>query len=344
MRGILTIHPGKFLSLIAMDKTLLCLYPVNSIGHKTFFFLKALMKYSYQILGSGCINKYNATTGAFISNFACNISGPTRIKIGPDGLLYVLQWSGNGNVRRYDLNGTYLGEFTSVGVPQSIGLDWDNKNNLYVSSYNGDLVRRFDTAGNDLGVFVNTNLQGPTNIWFNNNGDLLVSDYDGTAVVRFDSAGSHVGNFMTGLSKSEGVDFLPNGNILIGNGATNSVKMYDSNGNYVNDIIASGSGNLLNPNAVNVRLITSVGINETNTPYNSPIIFPTVGDTFKVNQKYLEKVNELSVYDLSNKLVKKVDIKSQESFSLTDMKEGAYIVKITFKDGEMKSEKIVVKK
>ncbi len=47
-------------------------------------------------LGSGCITKHNATSGAFIENFACSINGPTRTKIGPDGLLYVLQWKGDG--------------------------------------------------------------------------------------------------------------------------------------------------------------------------------------------------------------------------------------------------------
>lgn len=104
------------------------------------------------------------------------------MKIGADSLLYVLQWSGNGKVRRYQLDGTYAGEFTSVGVPQSIGLDWDSNGNLYVSSYTGDNVRKFDPNGNDLGLFVTSNLAGPTNIWFDDNGDLLVSDYDGTAV------------------------------------------------------------------------------------------------------------------------------------------------------------------
>lgn len=75
------------------------------------------------------------------------------MKVGPDSLLYVLQWNGVGKVRRYQLDGTYLGEFTTTGVSQSIGIDWDNKGNLYVSSYNGDLVRKFDTAGVDYGNF-----------------------------------------------------------------------------------------------------------------------------------------------------------------------------------------------
>jgi hypothetical protein len=204
-------------------------------------------------LNSGKITKHNSSTGEYIEDFASGIGGPTRMKIGTDSLLYVLQWSGNGKVRRYQLDGTFVDEFTSVGVPQSIGIDWDSDGNLYVSSYSGDLVQKFDTSGNDLGVFVNSNLLGPTNIWFDNNGDLLVIDYNGTSVKRFDSTGSFVNNFMTGLGSAEGVDFFPNGNILIGNGATNSVKLFDSNGNYIEDFIPGGSGNLMTPNAVVIR-------------------------------------------------------------------------------------------
>jgi hypothetical protein len=204
-------------------------------------------------LNSGRITKYNSSTGDYIENFATGIAGPTRMKIGADSLLYVLQWSGNGNVRRYQLDGTYVGEFTSVGVPQSIGLDWDSNGNLYVSSYTGDNVRKFEPNGNDLGLFVTSNLAGPTNIWFDNNGNLLVSDYDGTAVKKFNSNGVFQNNFATGLSQSEGVDYFSNGNILVGNGATHSVKMFDSNGVYIEDFIPNGSGGLITPNAIVIR-------------------------------------------------------------------------------------------
>ncbi len=211
-------------------------------------------------LNSGTITKHNSATGAFIENFATGISGPTRMKIGADSLLYVLQWSGNGKVRRYQLDGTFVDEFTSVGVPQSIGIDWDGNGNLYISSFSGDNVRKFDTNGNDLGLFINSNLLGPTNIWFDAAGDMLVSDYNGTAVKRFDNTGTYVNNFLTGLSNSEGVDFFPNGNILIGNGATSSVKLFDNAGNYIEDFISSGAGNLLTPNAVVIRENNAVSV------------------------------------------------------------------------------------
>ena len=82
-------------------------------------------------LNTNQITKYNLASGGYLGNFATGISGPTRMKIGDDSLLYVLQWSGDGKVRRYQLNGTFVDDFTSVGVSQSIGVDWDSTGNLY---------------------------------------------------------------------------------------------------------------------------------------------------------------------------------------------------------------------
>ncbi len=113
--------------------------------------------------------------------------------------------------------------------------------------------RKYDTNGLDQGNFISNNLAGPTNIWFADNGDLLVSDFNGGAIRRFNSQGVYLGNFTTGLSQSEGVDFLPDGNLLIGNGGTHSVRMYTPAGTYVKDIIPNGSGGLKQPNAVVVR-------------------------------------------------------------------------------------------
>ncbi len=202
-------------------------------------------------LSTGIINKHDQTTGDLISAFATGIGGPTRMKIGPDGLLYVLQWQGDGKVKRYQLDGTFVDDFTASGVTRSIGLDWDADGNLYVASFNGATVRKFDTSGADLGVFVTSaNLQGPTNIWFDDDGNLIVNDYSGGVIAKFDQNGDFVENLVTGLIQVEGIAFLPNGNFLVGNGGTAEVKMYDSNNNFVEDFVDSGVGGLITPNAV----------------------------------------------------------------------------------------------
>jgi hypothetical protein len=183
------------------------------------------------------------------------------MKIGADNLLYVLQWFGNGRVLRYRLDGTFVDEFTNVGVSQSIGLDWDSQGNLYVSSFDGQHVRKFDSSGNDQGLFISSFLAGPTNIWFDANGDLLVLDWSGTSVRRFDSDGNFLREFIQGLSQSEGIETLGNGHFLIGNGGTSAVKQFDEDGNFVEDFVPSGSGGLATPVAVVLRELSGFEIN-----------------------------------------------------------------------------------
>ena len=207
-------------------------------------------------LSSGKINRYDANTGNLIGSFATGIAGPTRMKIGADNLLYVLQWQGNGLVLRYELNGTLVDEFTSVAVPRSIGLDWDSSGNLYVSSYNGGYVEKFDADGNDLGQFISSGIQGPTNIWFDESGNLFVNDWTGDKVVQYDSDGNFVKNLISsGIDQPEGVDFFPNGDFLIGSGGTSEVKQYDSDGNFVKNLVSAGAAGLVRPNAVRIRVI-----------------------------------------------------------------------------------------
>jgi len=203
---------------------------------------------------SGNIERYNAQTGEHVDTFASGIAGPTRMKIGPDGLLYVLSGSSNQSVKRYQLDGTFVDNFVLVSLPRCLGLDWDREGNLYVSSYDLQVVRKFNTQGVDQGNFINHHLNGPTNIWFDDNGDLLVVDYDAGVVARFGQDGAYLGDFIVGLSEAEGVDFLPDGEILIGNGGTSSVNSFSADGAFLEEFVSSQAGGLMQPNAVVVRV------------------------------------------------------------------------------------------
>lgn len=204
-------------------------------------------------LNSGKLNIHNSKTGKFKRTFANNIAGPTRTKIGKDGLLYVLQWSGNGKVLRFNTDGEKKDEFIETGVPQSIGLDWDEDGNLYISSFQEAQIMKFDKNGKDLGVFAKDSLQGPTNIWFGKNKNLYALDWKAGALIIFDSEGNFKEKLITGLNRPEGITVQPNGDLIIGNGATGEVKLYSSDGTFIMNLVEANKGGLKTPNAVIVH-------------------------------------------------------------------------------------------
>ena len=205
-------------------------------------------------LSSNSINEFDINTGEHKGTFASVSNGPTRMKIGTDNLLYVLQWNNSAAVLRYDLDGNFVDEFTSIGINQAIGMDWDAEGNFYVSSFQGS-VRKFDAEGNDLGVFISSNIQGPTNISITEDNEMLVLDWKAGSIQKFDLNGAFIGTFASGLTQPEGIDMLPDGKLLVGNGGGSTLKIYSSDGTSEGDLFSRGFGGLLQPNGVIVRLV-----------------------------------------------------------------------------------------
>ncbi len=293
-------------------------------------------------LNTGRITKYNADTGIYIDNFATNIDGPTRMKIGTDNLLYVLQWGMDGKVLRYQLDGTLVGEFTNSGVTNSIGLDWDSEGNLYVSSYGGNFVRKYDSNGMDQGDFISSGLQGPTNIWFEENGDLLVNNWNATTVKRFDSNGNFIEDFITGLSNPEGVAIFPNGNMMIGNGGTSAVKLFDPAGNFIEDIVPSGTANLLLPNAVVLRQQTVLAVNNPGEKTN--FLKQNLGSEFYLNTEFIGKIDRIEVFDMSGILLKNKVMIDNMAWDAVPYPDGIYVLVATSKQEIIYTQRVVVAK
>ncbi len=290
-------------------------------------------------LSSGLINRHDAETGAYIDAFASGIAGPTRMSIGADGLIYVLQWNGTNPVLRYMQDGTFVDEFTSVGVNQSIGLEWDDAGNLYVSSYVGGTVRKFNDEGVDDGLFINSSLAGPTNLWFDENGDLLVVDYNGGTVDRFDSEGNFIEVFMSGLSAPEGIAFPDDETILIGNGNTGSVKEFTAEGVFVEDLIPNGSGNLLTPNAVVLRA-TPVGLEEESL--TTAILVNSIGSTFLIRADLDPRPDRVEVRDLKGALVHNGRIVNNVAWQANAVEAGTYIMTFYTSTDSLKTEQVQV--
>ncbi|MDF1696876.1 MAG: hypothetical protein P1U56_13625, partial [Saprospiraceae bacterium] len=278
-------------------------------------------------LNTGRITRYQADTGDYIDDFASNIDGPTRMKIGGDGYLYVLQWGNSGQVLRFQLDGTLVGAFTDTGVTNSIGLDWDADGNLYVSSYGGNFIRKYNQSGEDLGNFISSGLQGPTNIWFGENGDLFVNNWNGTSVKRFDSNGVFIEDFITGLSNPEGIAFYPDGNLLIGNGGTSAVKLFNSEGVFIDDIISAGSGNLLLPNAVVLREREEVAIQNVDKDKERQFLQSNIGDRFMMNRHFRSKLDRVVVYALDGRILENKDITGRLLWDASASDGGVFVIR-----------------
>ena len=200
------------------------------------------------------INKYDIHTGEYRGEFASGLNGPTRLEIGPDGLIYALQWNG-GFVKRYQQNGDFVDDFTDLAISQAIGIAWDSENNLYVSSFNrgnNGFVRKFNASGAHQGLFINSNLVGPTDIWFDDDGNMLVNDWSANKVKRFNAQGSFVGDFVSFIAEPEGVAFQDD-NVLIGDSRNGAVKKYANDGVSLGNGVAPGAAGLRTTNAVTVR-------------------------------------------------------------------------------------------
>ncbi len=285
------------------------------------------------------ITKYHSTTGDYIEDFATVAGGPTRMKIGDDGLLYVIQWSGTVNkILRYELNGTFVDEFTDVGVNQSIGIAWDDSGNLYISSFTGGSVRKFDSSGNDMGLFINSDLSGPTNVEIKD-GVIYVLDWNAGKCVRFDAGtGDFIDDFITTLTNPEGLTFLPNGDLLIGDNGTNSVRRFDSNGNDMGDY--TSGGNMLTPNAVVLRDELFLSVND--VALNTAFVIPTIGDYFTINPVIASEYKTLYVYNVSGVLVETLVTDQTAIWNAQYQPEGLYFMVATTHSGKKATQKIIV--
>lgn len=287
------------------------------------------------------ITKHDASTGAYLEDFATVDGGPTRMKIGSDNLIYVVQWSNSNNkVLRYQQDGTFLGEFTDVGVPSSVGFDWDGDGNLYVGSYGANNVTKFDTNGLSQGLYISSDLSGPTNIQFESDGNLLVLNWNGGNIKRFDTNGDLLEVFTVDVTQPEGIAINPvTGNYIIGNGGPAQIDEFQPDGTFVSSLVTSGAGGLVQPNAVVIRE-ASLSVKETSR--TKVMVTPTMGSLFQLNAPEIESILALNVYNMMGQQVTTISME-ETYWDARTLSEGLYIIKGKTADSYF-YQKIIVKK
>jgi DNA-binding beta-propeller fold protein YncE len=195
------------------------------------------------------ILRYRNDTLAFVDVFATiNGADPTGFAFGPDGNVYVAAFRSN-DVRRLSATGVAI----DVPVPKGTaglsgpdnGITFGPDGNLYIPGYNSSNLIRFDPRTGLTSVAVAPKAMGLNStrgILAERDGSgLLITGEGSGQLLRLDLASGAVSVRATGFTRPTGLDFAPNGDLLVVDG--NSVVRLDPvTGTSRGTMVASGAG------------------------------------------------------------------------------------------------------
>lgn len=209
------------------------------------------------------ITRFDGPTGRFVEHFDHGdgdnpLDTPAAMRIGPDGLLYVVN-RGDNRVLRYDpISGEQANTFVDgQGLDAPTGLAFTAGGDLLVSNRNNNNVLRFagpddENPGAAKGEFITAGsggLDGPFNMATGPDGKLYVASFDTNQILRFDGqTGAFDELFASGglLDRPQGLLFDDDGNLLVASTGSDDILRYAPDGSVSTFI--DGEGLLHDPN------------------------------------------------------------------------------------------------
>jgi len=150
---------------------------------------------SHRLFVSGynsTVHVFDACTGAYERDLdtSARIRGAQAVKLGPDGLLYVISEKSQQILRYRNDTLAFVDVFASLPGADPTGLAFDPAGNVYVAAFRTDNVRRLSPSGAAIDIPVAARaaaLRGPDNgITFGPDGRLYIPGYYSSSVVRHD--------------------------------------------------------------------------------------------------------------------------------------------------------------
>ncbi len=138
------------------------------------------------------VHVYDACTGAYLRDLDGNarIAGAQAVKLGPDGLIYVVSEMKQQILRYRNDTLEFVDVFATLPGADPTGLAFGPDGSVYVAAFKTNDVRRLSATGAVLGIAVPKSaagLNGPDNgLTFANDGNLYIPGYYSHNVVRHD--------------------------------------------------------------------------------------------------------------------------------------------------------------
>ena len=174
---------------------------------------------------------------------------PAGIAFDDNNHLYVTD-RGNKNVKKFDINGTFLLQFESqkAGLRDPVGIT-AHKNKVYIADYKCDCVLVFQNTSQFLCAIGKGRMQGPYDVAVCTNNSLLVAGWTNGCIYRFTLDGNYIGKFgETGsgrgpLCNPSSLTVDSNGFILVVEFSNNRVSIFDKTGKFVHCFGTAGYDN-----------------------------------------------------------------------------------------------------
>lgn len=180
-------HPLRIV-LLLLTVTLATLTSTRALGQQTACTHRLLVSGYF----SNNVHVYDACTGAFLRllDSANRLAGPQAIRVGPDGLLYVVAEQGLAIHKYRPDTLDYAGLFANTPPMGPLSIDFAPDGTAYVAGYDSNDVKKFDSKGTLIGAAFPagaSGINGPEiGSMFGPDGNLYVPGYNSNNVIRFD--------------------------------------------------------------------------------------------------------------------------------------------------------------